>query len=43
MAETRDEETRLHDLDLQQGVGLQTGSDTMFENIGIPTKDEHLQ
>jgi hypothetical protein len=23
--------------------GLQTGSDTMFENTGIPTEDEHLQ
>jgi hypothetical protein len=23
--------------------GLQTGSDTMFNNTGIPTKGEHLQ
>jgi hypothetical protein len=23
--------------------GLQTGSDTMFDNTGIPTEDEHLQ
>jgi hypothetical protein len=25
------------------GAGLQTGSDTMFDNTGIPTEDEHLQ
>jgi hypothetical protein len=25
------------------GAGLQTGSNTMFENTGIPTEDEHLQ
>ena len=25
------------------GAGIQTGSDSMFENTGIPTKDEHLQ
>jgi hypothetical protein len=43
MTENGDEATRLHDLDLQQEQGLQTGSDTMFDNTGIPTEDEHLQ
>jgi hypothetical protein len=43
MPENGDEATRLHDLDLKTGSGLQRGSDTMFDNTGIPTEDEHLQ
>ena len=43
MPENGDEATRLHDLDLQQERDFKPGFDTMFDNTGIPTEDEHLQ